>query len=172
VLLETPIGLLTVEASDRGVWHIAFGDAAADLDSEHASSPAMLARAALQIQEYFDGERQDFDLPLDLPGAGFRHRAWQAIAAIPYAEVRSYGEIAATAGNPLAYRAAGSACRTNPLPLVIPCHRVIGSDRGLHGFGGGLEMKRWLLAHEARVRETSPAAASTSLAGRGELARV
>src|SRR4051812_41024722 len=112
----------------------------------------MVSRVARQIEEYFAGKRIDFELPLDLSGDGFRTRAWRAIAAIPYGETWSYGHVAQAAGNPLAYRAAGSACRTNPLPVVIPCHRVIGADKSMHGYtGGGLDSKRWLLAHEARV---------------------
>lgn len=152
MLLETPIGFLSIEASARGVYHIAFGESAAAANDLRPSSPQMLERVAIQIGEYFEGRRQTFDIPLDLPEGTFRARAWRAVAAIPYGEVRSYSDIAAAAGNPLAYRAAGSACRTNPLPIVVPCHRVIGTDRGLHGFGGGLETKQWLLAHEAGVR--------------------
>jgi methylated-DNA-[protein]-cysteine S-methyltransferase len=151
---------MTIEASDRGVYHIAFGEHAAGGEHHGPSSPAMLARVARQIEEYFAGDRVGFDLPLDLPGDGFRTRAWRAVAAIPYGETWSYGQVAEAAGNPLAYRAAGSACRMNPLPIVIPCHRVIGADKSMHGYtGGGLDTKLWLLAHEAKVvGETAPPA--------------
>lgn len=104
-----------------------------------------------QLREYFDGQRRNFDIPIDLgTGSEFRRRVWQAIARIPYGETLSYAEVAAEAGNPSAYRAAGSACGANPIAIVIPCHRVVGSDKRLHGFGGGLDTKAWLLQHEGR----------------------
>ena len=109
------------------------------------------------MRDYFDGKRTGFDLPLDLEGTPFRRRVWQAIAAIPYSETISYAQLAAAAGSPAAYRAAGAACGANPVAIVVPCHRVVGSDRGLHGFGGGLPTKRWLLDHEASTSIASTA---------------
>ncbi len=108
----------------------------------------MLAEAAEQLQEYFAGTRQRFALPLDLGGTEFQRRAWLALAEIPYGETRSYGEQARRLGVPRAARAVGAANGANPLPIVLPCHRLVGADGSLTGFGGGLDTKRWLLQHE------------------------
>jgi O-6-methylguanine DNA methyltransferase len=109
---------------------------------------SVIEAATAQLNEYFAGHRRAFDLPLDLHGTPFQFRVWQAIASIPYGETLSYADVALAAGNPNAYRAAGTACGANRIVILIPCHRVIGSDRGLHGFGGGLDTKVWLLRHE------------------------
>lgn len=101
-----------------------------------------------QLRAYFEGNLTCFDLKLKPQGTDFQLKVWQALLQIPYGETRSYGEIAAMVGNPDASRAVGSANGQNPLPIVIPCHRVIGSDGGLTGFGGGLECKKFLLSHE------------------------
>lgn len=102
-----------------------------------------------QLREYFDGSRHDFEMPIDLGGGSeFRRRVWDVIAEIPFGETLTYAQVAVAAGNPGAYRAAGSACGANPVAIVIPCHRVVGSDKRLHGFGGGLDIKAWLLQHE------------------------
>jgi methylated-DNA-[protein]-cysteine S-methyltransferase len=112
----------------------------------------LAAAVEQQVREYCTGQRRAFDLPLDLSsGSQFRRRVWQVIAGIPFGETLSYAQVAAAAGNPNAYRAAGSACGANPIAIVLPCHRVVGSDARLHGFGGGLDIKAWLLAHEQRV---------------------
>jgi methylated-DNA-[protein]-cysteine S-methyltransferase len=104
-----------------------------------------------ELNEYFAGQRRDFDIPLDIAsGSEFRRRVWQVVSSIPYGKTLSYADVAAEAGNPSAYRAAGSACGANPIVILIPCHRVVGSDRRLHGFGGGLDTKAWLLQHEGR----------------------
>jgi methylated-DNA-[protein]-cysteine S-methyltransferase len=113
-----------------------------------------LAEAAVeQLNSYFAGELTDFDLPLStVGGTAFERAVWQVIAAIPYAQMRTYGEIAADVGEPDAARAVGVACNHNPHPIVVPCHRVVGAGNKLVGFGGGLDRKRYLLALEARVR--------------------
>jgi O-6-methylguanine DNA methyltransferase len=116
-----------------------------------AEEKAIAGALEAQLREYLEGERRAFDIPLDIAGGSeFRRRVWQVVAAIPYGETLSYAEVAAEAGNPSAYRAAGSACGANPIVIVIPCHRVVGSDKRLHGFGGGLDTKAWLLQHEGR----------------------
>ena len=109
----------------------------------------MLAAAAAQLREYFAGSRRAFDLPLDLDGTDFQRRAWTALAAIPYGETRSYREQARRLGVPRAARAIGAANGANPVPIVLPCHRLVGADGSLTGFGGGLDVKRWLLDFEA-----------------------
>ena len=113
------------------------------------SSDEAFAAAGEQLDQYFAGERRDFDLPLDLRGTPFQRRVWQALLTIPYGETRSYGELAAQIGRPDRPRAVGAANGRNPVSIVVPCHRVIGSDGGLTGYGGGLARKRWLLDHEA-----------------------
>jgi methylated-DNA-[protein]-cysteine S-methyltransferase len=105
--------------------------------------------AARQLVEYLAGGRNSFDLELDPTGTGFQRRVWEALKRIPYGTTISYAELARRIGNPKAMRAVGAANGKNPIPIVIPCHRVIGKDGSLTGFGGGLDVKRWLLALEA-----------------------
>jgi methylated-DNA-[protein]-cysteine S-methyltransferase len=109
---------------------------------------APLAAAARQLSEYFAGNRRDFDLPMRLEGTAFQRRVWRELVEIPYGKTWSYGELARRIGNPNASRAVGLANGRNPLSIVVPCHRVIGADGSLTGYGGGIERKRWLLAHE------------------------
>jgi methylated-DNA-[protein]-cysteine S-methyltransferase len=115
-----------------------------------APAAAPLAAAARQLAEYFDGSRRSFDLPLAWRGTPFQESVWRALTAIPYGATVSYGELARRVGNPRASRAVGMANNRNPLSIFVPCHRVIGADGSLTGYGGGIERKRWLLAHEGR----------------------
>jgi methylated-DNA-[protein]-cysteine S-methyltransferase len=101
-----------------------------------------------QLEEYFSGRRRDFDLPLRLDGTDFQQRVWQVLTEIPYGVTWSYGQLARRIGNPNASRAVGLANGRNPVSILVPCHRVIGADGSLTGYGGGVERKRWLLAHE------------------------
>ncbi len=164
-MVEAPFGLLFAEVSSLGLRRLDFLGGlrepplrrAAKPPLEVSDEPMTEAEQAIantletQLREYFDGERRKFDIPIDYHGGSeFRRRVWQAVAEIPYAETLSYAQVAASAGNPNAYRAAGSACGANPIVIVVPCHRVVGSDRRLHGFGGGLDTKAWLLRHEGR----------------------
>ena len=128
---------------------------------EHADGPgigpdwqrddAPFADAIAQLQAYFAGECTAFDLPLAPRGTPFQQRVWQALGEIPYGQTVSYAEIARRIGQPNAVRAVGRANGSNPISIVVPCHRVIGSSGSLTGYGGGLDRKRWLLAHEANV---------------------
>ena len=118
------------------------------------------ARARSQIEEYAQGTRRQFDLPLALVGTPWQKMVWQALTEIPFGETRTYARIAALIGRPTAARAMGRANATNRIPLVIPCHRVIGADGSPTGFAGGIHLKTRLLAHEARHRCLSPLAAS------------
>jgi methylated-DNA-[protein]-cysteine S-methyltransferase len=102
-----------------------------------------------QLAEYFAGERREFDLPLNPAGTSFQQRVWAALRDIPYGETTSYGKTAAAVGVPDAARAVGLANGQNPISIIVPCHRVVGADGSLTGYGGGLDAKRWLLAHEA-----------------------
>jgi methylated-DNA-[protein]-cysteine S-methyltransferase len=111
---------------------------------------ALLVEAARQLRAYFEGRLRDFDLPLAPQGTEFQLRVWNALRAIPYGATASYGEIAKRTGDAGAARAVGLANGANPIPIVVPCHRVVGADGSMTGFGGGIARKRWLLAHEAR----------------------
>jgi methylated-DNA-[protein]-cysteine S-methyltransferase len=145
---ETRVGQLTLVASEKGLCAVLWGSGGW---TQHADNP-LLNAAAAQLEEYFAGTRQIFDLSLDLRGTPFQVRAWSALAEIPYGTTVSYGEQSRRLGVPRAVRAIGAANGRNPLPIVLPCHRVIGASGALTGYGGGLDMKRWLLAHE-RVSE-------------------
>lgn len=147
-VLETPIGRLRIEATLHGVRRIAFAASAAranDNSSPDRAAQAHLERAVRQLREYFGGRRSRFELDLDLAGTPHQQRVWRALLAIPYGRTLTYGEVAARLGKPRAARAVGRACATNPVPVVVPCHRVIGGDGALHGFGGGLWRKKVLL---------------------------
>jgi methylated-DNA-[protein]-cysteine S-methyltransferase len=113
----------------------------------------VIREALRQLAEYFAGDRQDFDLPLAPEGTAFQRTVWRALAEIPYGETRSYGQIAHAIGKPAAVRAVGAANGSNPLAIIVPCHRVIGSSGRLVGYGGGLPMKRMLLDLEAEHAE-------------------
>lgn len=112
-----------------------------------------LKKAALQLSQYFQGLRKEFDLPLEPQGTAFQKKVWQALLEIPYAQTRTYKQIAESIDNPKGFRAVGMANNRNPIVIVIPCHRVIGSDGSLVGYGGGLEMKESLLALEKANRD-------------------
>ena len=109
---------------------------------------APLAEAVRQLTEYFSGKRREFDLPLRLQGTAFQQRVWRELTEIPYGETWSYGQLAKRINKPSASRAVGLANGRNPISILVPCHRVIGADGSLTGYGGGLERKQWLLAHE------------------------
>jgi methylated-DNA-[protein]-cysteine S-methyltransferase len=146
--LETPIGTLGLVGSDDGLRAVYFDGARV---SPEGSSP-VLDEAARQLQAYFAGELIDFELPLDLRGTDFQRGCWSALASIPYGQTVSYGEQARRLGlGPAAARAVGAANGQNPLPIVLPCHRVIGADGSLTGFGGGLDTKRFLLELEGAL---------------------
>ena len=117
-------------------------------DRREDANAGPLPEAVRQLAEYFAGNRRVFDLPLRLNGTEFQQRVWRALTEIPYGETWSYGELAKRIGNPNASRAVGLANGRNPVSIVVPCHRVIGADGSLTGYGGGLQRKQWLLAHE------------------------
>jgi methylated-DNA-[protein]-cysteine S-methyltransferase len=147
-VVDSPIGPLGLVATHDGLAGVRFH---ANRFPVEGSSP-ILADAAEQLASYFAGELTTFDLPLDLEGSEFQRRCWLALATIPYGRTVSYGEQARRLGyGPEKARAVGAANGQNPLPLVLPCHRVIGADVSLTGFGGGLPMKRFLLEHEGAL---------------------
>ena len=146
----TPVGELTLVGSARGLRHVLWAERAPP-QAAAAASCDVLTKAARQLDAYFAGDLRRFDLPLDLVGTGFQVAAWRALADIPYGRTISYGEQARRLGRPRAVRAVGAANGRNPLPIVLPCHRIVGADGSLVGFGGGLPRKRLLLEHEARL---------------------
>jgi methylated-DNA-[protein]-cysteine S-methyltransferase len=143
-------GTTTVKGNEEGITSLSIGGTEGVPDLEPHPS---LRDALHQLDEYFTGARKAFDLPLRLEGTEFQMRVWEELLRIPYGETRSYGQVAKAIGNPRAARAVGQAVHSNPLSIVVPCHRVIGHDGNLVGYGGpserGLNMKRWLLDHEA-----------------------
>jgi len=145
--VETPIGTLGLVASTRGLTRVLWS--ATGVADEPS---ALVDEAASQLEAYFAGELTSFGIPLDLEGTGFQRRCWRALATIPYGQTVSYGEQARRLGlGPDAARAVGAANGRNPVPVVLPCHRVIGVDGSLTGFGGGLPLKRFLLEHEGAL---------------------
>lgn len=147
--VETPVGPLLI-AGDRDVVHEIHFAGATPRHGWTRDDDA-LAGAAAQLRAYFAGQLRDFELPLAPCGTVFQQSVWSHLRTIPYAETTTYSTIAHAIGRPNAVRAVGAANGANPLPVVVPCHRVIGSSGALTGFGGGIEVKRWLLEHEARV---------------------
>jgi methylated-DNA-[protein]-cysteine S-methyltransferase len=163
VQMNSPIGVLTIECSDDAITHIELPGGASNgrrpeterpeterpaTEPGNGGLPAPLAAAVAQLEEYFAGRRHRFDLPLELDGTDFQRSVWLGLAEIPYGKTVSYAELAAMVGRPHAYRAVGQANGSNPIPIVLPCHRVVASGGGLGGYGGGLPMKRQLLALE------------------------
>ena len=162
--VDSPVGTVLVAATHRGLVRIAFGDY---LDtgqvieelSERISPrvlevPAYFDGVRRELDEYFDGRRTSFDLPLDWQlTRGFNRQVLRRTAQIPYGEVSTYQRVAAAAGSPRAYRAAGNALGANPIPIVVPCHRVLHSGGGLGGYGGGIERKQFLLQLEGSLPE-------------------
>jgi methylated-DNA-[protein]-cysteine S-methyltransferase len=149
--LKTPVGVLQVVASDDAVLYVELprrGETEPPFERwllGRGETP-VLRTALAQLREYFAGKRRDFDVPVGPAGTLFQQRVWHLVATIPYGETVSYGSIAAQLGS--SPRAVGAAVGANPIPIIIPCHRVIGADNSLTGYGGGLRMKIWLLRHE------------------------
>lgn len=142
-VILTPIGHLRICEEDGAIRAIDF-----TADALCPPTTQLLAEAVRQLTAYFDGTLMEFTLPIRLEGTPFRMRCWQALQTIPYGETISYGEQAKRIGNPKAVRAVGGANHHNPISIVVPCHRVIGADGTLTGYGGGMDKKAWLLDHE------------------------
>ena len=156
---ESPVGPLLLGWGDDALTLLIFqkGKKARQPDLLWKLSTEPFGEVIRQLNSYFAGELQQFDLPLAPAGTPFQLRVWEALRSIPFGQTISYGELARRIGQPTAVRAVGAANGRNPLPIVIPCHRVIGSDGSLTGFGGGLPAKKHLLALEKGQREFSPA---------------
>jgi len=147
--VHTPIGAILIAGDETAIAEIHF--AGAEPKPDWTRDDEALTEAANLLRAYFAGERQTFDLPLAPRGTEFQQSVWRALLAIPYGETTTYSAIAYKIGKPAAVRAVGAANGANPIPIVIPCNRVIGASGAMTGFGGGIEVKRQLLALEARV---------------------
>ena len=146
---SSPVGPLALEADDRGrLARLAFGDAGDQQGVTEDAPEGILAETVRQLEEYFAGSRREFALELAPRGTPFQLAVWDALLAIPYGATASYADIARAVGRPNAVRAVGQANGRNPLAIVVPCHRIIGSDHSLTGYGGGIDRKRFLLALE------------------------
>ena len=148
--IDTPVGKLLLAGDDLRLTHVCFQSGPHPLrpEDDWAASREPFETAIAQLREYFEGRRRKFELPLAPAGTDFQRRVWRALATIPFGETISYGELAHRIGNPRGSRAVGLANGANPLPIIVPCHRVIGANGSLTGFGGGLPIKRALLALE------------------------
>ena len=150
ITVSTPIGPLVLDAGEDGVsWLSLDGSAPPRPHATTRAARAHLDAAARRLDEYFEVRLTRFRLSLAMHGTAFQREVWSALVDIPYGETISYGELARRVGAPGAARAVGLANGRNPVPIVVPCHRVIGANGTLTGYGGGLDRKRWLLAHEA-----------------------
>jgi methylated-DNA-[protein]-cysteine S-methyltransferase len=153
---ESPIGLLEIRGGERGVSAVTFVDAHAPKIVIRASTarggkgslPAPLADCLTQLDEYFRARRRTFSVKLDLGGTAFQKQVWRALRNVRFGKMVSYKDIAKNVGNPAGTRAVGGANHRNPVSIIVPCHRVVGSDGRLTGYGGGLWRKEWLLRHE------------------------
>ena len=150
VIIETPIGPMDAVFDGDALVELGFVRSDRSRLSGHQGSAGPASRAANQIAEYFAGRRRMFELELAPRGTPFQLAVWNELVKIPFGETVTYAELAFRIGRPAAVRAVGAANGANPIPVIIPCHRVIGSNGSLTGYGGGIERKQWLLAHEGR----------------------
>ena len=160
--VDSPLGPLLLTGDGEGLTGL--------YTDQHGRKPTELgervdeefAEARTQLEEYFAGKRDDFDLPLAAPGTAFQRAVWQALRQIPYGRTMTYREVAEQVGNPKAVRAVGSANSRNPISIVVPCHRVVGSDGKLIGYAGGFSAKKWLLDHELATANSARSADQAS----------
>lgn len=151
-MFDTPLGSLALGTEDNAFVRLYLPDEPIPRSMPHKTP--LLELGEIQLLEYFQGQRTQFDLPLNPQGTGFQHRVWAALSTIPYGETRSYGEIAQQIGCPKGARAVGMANRRNPLPILIPCHRVLGANGSLIGYAGGLTIQQRLLDLERMPEKT------------------
>ncbi len=157
VYCESPIGLLEITARRSGIESVSFVEKRKKGHRDKSPDPdvrLMLGKCASQIREYFRGRRKRFELKIAPSGTEFQKRVWRAVLGIPFGRTESYKDVARAVGNVRATRAVGGANHANPVVIIIPCHRVLGSDGRLTGYGGGLWRKEWLLSHERKFRGT------------------
>jgi len=150
--LNSPIGTLRIEGDENGLASVTFLNSD---DFESKEMPDVLIETITQLEEYFNGIRTEFELKLNPQGTDFQKRVWKELNEVPYSKTISYQELANRLKDPLVIRAAASANGKNPIAIIIPCHRIIGSDGSLTGYAGGLHRKKWLLDHENPVKQQS-----------------
>ncbi|QSX07998.1 methylated-DNA--[protein]-cysteine S-methyltransferase [Alkalibacter rhizosphaerae] len=151
--MESPIGKLWIVAGEEGICRIVFGKE--PQEKMEAKTTDLLVQCMIQLDEYFSGKRREFDIPLVPDSTPFQRRVYDRLLAIPYGQTQSYKDIAIAVGSPKGMRAVGGANNKNPIPIIIPCHRVIGADGRLIGYGGGVSIKKWLLDHEKAHKDHS-----------------
>lgn len=150
-LLPSPLNNITIQATENGICNVGFYP-----QDKYIITPLInvtnrhIIACVTQLNEYFAHRRTEFDLTLDTSGTAFQQSVWRALSAVPYGKVVSYKDIAMQLNNPKAVRAVGAANGKNPISIIVPCHRVIGANKKLTGYAGGLERKQWLLEHEAK----------------------
>ena len=147
--MESPVGPLHLFANDEGLTGLYMNIQRYEMPDGQTGANAILKQAEHELQEYFEGKRREFSVPLNPQGTEFRKLVWAELLNIPFGKTISYGELAKRLGDPLLTRAVGTANGANPISIIIPCHRVVGANGHLTGYGGGIERKRWLLDHEA-----------------------
>jgi len=148
--MMSPIGPIRLVATRDGLCEVSLRPEGELYDAREDPDAPILAQAARELREYFAGERREFEVPLDVEGTPFQREVWRVLSTIPFGVRRSYGDVARQIGRPSASRAVGAANGKNPIAIIVPCHRVIGSDGTLTGYASGEDNKRWLLDHEAR----------------------
>lgn len=149
-VITSPLGRLLLNTDGKALVKLEFTELPVS-DKRKDTGSDVLASTIRQLQEYFSGERTDFELHLSPEGTRFQKRVWQALRNIPFGQTTTYGQLSEKLGDPKAVRAVGTANGRNPIPIIIPCHRVIGSGQKLTGYSGGIERKRWLLQHEGAL---------------------
>jgi methylated-DNA-[protein]-cysteine S-methyltransferase len=145
---DSPVGVIEIIGSEEAVYSILFSEKEKALEKVNADTPVVLKDCLDQLDDYFKGKRQEFTIPYDMEGTDFQKKVWTALTEIPYAETGSYKDIAVSIGNEKAVRAVGMTNGKNKLSIIVPCHRIIGSNGKLTGYAGGLWRKEWLLQHE------------------------
>jgi methylated-DNA-[protein]-cysteine S-methyltransferase len=156
-VVNSPVGPLTLVAGDGALAGLYMDEQRHRPEPETFGEPDtgrdhdLFAEVSSQLEQYFDGDRTEFELPLTLDGTAFQRRVWTALRGIPHGQTLSYGQLADQIGQPSAARAVGLANGKNPIGIIVPCHRVVGADGSLTGYGGGIERKHYLLAHERRI---------------------
>ncbi|MFC0775651.1 methylated-DNA--[protein]-cysteine S-methyltransferase [Terrimonas alba] len=148
---HSPVGILKISGTPEFISEISFHDATQKQPGSKKEMPSLLIQCVEQLIQYFNGERRVFDFPINQPGTAFQQETWNCLMTIPYGKTISYLQLAIKTGDPKATRAVASANGKNNIAIVVPCHRVIGANRELIGYGGGLWRKKWLLEHEMKV---------------------
>lgn len=151
--IESPLGMMTIQGHEQGISQIFFGTP--QERGEPQDPHGWVRMCAHQLQEYFQGQRRSFTVKLAPEGTSFQRQVWDELVAIPFGEVRAYSDVARSINRPRAARAVGGANNANPVAVIIPCHRVIGRNSQLVGYGSGLWRKKWLLEHERSSRESA-----------------